>query len=630
MRYRIRALLGYLLPWWLLIPAAAYLVYEARVTTELERAGRDQVERLGLVANTLRTAAKQLQADIRFIRQVTASTLTQLPPAAAADRLAGLFRDFMIAHPDYMQVRFLDDGCHERVRLDADPEAGPVRVPDAQLQDKSGRPYCSITRTLSPDDIYLSPLDANIEHGRVEIPIRPTLRIAARVVDDSMAAPGVAVLNLDAGAVLANFARMGGARLHLLNDRGQWLHAPDPQDAFAFARGEPKRDMGHRHPAAWQAMRAAPGNSGQFMTASGLWYFIRFHPGDANTPYAPTWYIADQLPHTAIAGIRGTQRDFVLPIAGGTLLILTLLAISLANSHARHARTSARLAKANMALNRSLAQLQTSLDDRVRSEKLASLGLLVAGVAHELNTPLGSAMLNRDALHAQLDTLRRAYAAGLRESDVTGYLERTSGGLDLLSANLARTSTLITEFKRVAAERATAERQRFELAGVISALVTLMRGDARRERIRIVTEVPAGIALDSYPGPLGQVIQNLVANAERYAYPEETGGDIVIRARRDGEQAVITVSDNGRGIPEADREHIWDPFYTTGRHLGGTGLGLHICQQIAEHLLGGSLTLVTPPGAPGTEMCLRIPLTAPAGAPSGPDPDTRSGATTDA
>lgn len=606
----VRTALPYLLPWWLLIPATGALTYHDRVATELVKAGRQQSERLDQASMVLRGAVNQLDADIRMVRQIATTTYAKFAPDEADARLADFLDDFLIAHPRYAQARFLDPHCRERVRLDQAPRSAPVRIARADLQDKSARPYCSITLTLADKGIYMSPLDANVEHGQVELPIRPMLRTATRVISATGDTLGVTVLNLNAQYVLDAFAGVSAARVYLLNDKGQWLYSPDPTESFAFARGDDAHSLPTRRPLLWQAMQQPDKDAGQFTDASGQWHFHVFHPGgEREGMRSPTWYVATLLPKAEIASIRNNQLSIVGLVSAALLLVVSLLAAALARSQLRQTRIRADLERTNTALTESLAQLEQSLQDRVRSEKLASLGLLVAGVAHELNTPLGSAMLSCEAVENHLAKFGQAFKSGLRLSDVTHFMDDSREGLALLHHNLQRAASLIRQFKQVSANRANAERQAFDLAEAVNDVLMLMQNEFKHSRISLANVIPAGINLLSYPGPLGQIIQNLVANALRHAFQPDSDGRITLNARVDGAWVELSVSDDGAGIPAADREHIWDPFYTTRRAQGGTGLGLHICQQMAEHVLGGTLTLGHP--SVGTEMRLRIPLEAP-------------------
>ena len=156
----------------------------------------------------------------------------------------------------------------------------------------------------------------------------------------------------------------------------------------------------------------------------------------------------------------------------------------------------------------------------MRSERLSSLGLMVAGVAHEINTPLGAAMLAGRVLEEQLDALRHAYRSGLRRTDMERFEQEHREGLALLSGNLRRVADLIHLFKQVATDRAAATRQHFDLAAVVHDVLALMAGTLKHVPHRVEVDIPPGIAMDSFPGPLGQIVQNLVNNALDHAFPQ--------------------------------------------------------------------------------------------------------------
>jgi signal transduction histidine kinase len=609
-----RTLLPLLLPWWLLVPLTTVLLYRGNMARELAHIEHAQEERIEQDIATLEGAIVRLTSDIRLVRRMASTAFDGADEHTGETRLATFLFNFLEVHPGYRQARLLGPDCVERVRLERDPAGPPRRVAERALQDKSARPYCSRALALR-DRAYLSPLDANIEHGQVVHPIEPMLRISklASLADGQPL--GVVVLNLDASDILAAFQDSPEVQMALLNDQGEWLRAPDPNDAFALARDLPEQRLPARYPAVWAAVSEATTGRGQMLLDSGLWTYRRLAPPTgANLGESPSWVVLAHTPADLIGALRHRLLTAHLLVGTAALLALTVLSMALSTSQIRQLRTARALERSNADLAGSLARLQASLEARIRSEKLASLGLLVAGVAHEMGTPLGSALLSLEALEEQLETLRDAHAAGLRESELNGFMAHQGATLALLEANLSRASALIRQFKAVAAERADATRQPFELATLVRDLLTLMQGELRRSPVRIEVDIPPGLILNSYPGPLGQLIQNLVTNALLHAFAPGQAGEIRIGAKLEGDQVAMTVRDDGCGIPDTLRERIWDPFFTTRRSEGGTGLGLHICQQIAHNVLGGNLTLRAPqPG--GTEMLLRIPLEAPEPAP---------------
>lgn len=269
-------------------------------------------------------------------------------------------------------------------------------------------------------------------------------------------------------------------------------------------------------------------------------------------------------------------------------------------------------------------QLQEAREQQLRMDRLASLGLMVAGVAHELNTPLGAAMLTLDRLSEALAQFKAAVEAGLRKSDVQLLSTTFDDGLAMTSRYLARGAEIIRQFKQVASDRAGAERRVFVANEVIRDVIHLMDSQIRNGAVKVALDLQADIALDSYPGVVGQVLQNLVHNALVHAFDAKASGVITISMHADpaGDAVVLTVADDGKGIPEPLRERIWDPFFTTRRGEGGTGLGLHIVQRMVTELLGGAIVQGRPQQGHGCEFVVTIPKHAPLASEEAASPTT--------
>lgn len=255
--------------------------------------------------------------------------------------------------------------------------------------------------------------------------------------------------------------------------------------------------------------------------------------------------------------------------------------------------------------------LHATAQELMRAEKLAALGRLVAGVAHELNTPVGTSLLAATTLADRTREFTRDFAQAPRRSALEAYLAEASAASDLLTRNLQRAGELIAGFKQVAVDRASTHRRRFALAELVEenllVLKPLLKGTACQVRV----EVPADLTLDSYPGPLGQVLVNLVHNALQHAFAEREGGQILIEASEghDG-HVLLAVSDDGCGIAPEACDAIFEPFYTTALGRGGSGLGLHIVHTLVTTLLGGRIEVASRPGE-GARFTLRLPRTAP-------------------
>lgn len=271
--------------------------------------------------------------------------------------------------------------------------------------------------------------------------------------------------------------------------------------------------------------------------------------------------------------------------------------------------------KANALLEQSIVERTTELrhtqDDLMRSEKLAALGSLVAGVAHELNTPIGNSLLTAGTLHAKTQEFAQKVVDGnIRRSDLTAYLQAAQHASELIEHGLNNAADLVASFKQVAVDQASSKRRRFHLGKVCHDVIATMMAKIRQAGLQISLDIPVQIELDSFPGPLDQVICNLVDNAILHAFEGQSDGQICIRATMQGQDKVeLRFDDNGVGIPSENLVRVFDPFFTTKLGQGGTGLGMNIVYNIVTSLLGGDIRIESEEGA-GTSFIIQIPLVA--------------------
>ncbi len=297
---------------------------------------------------------------------------------------------------------------------------------------------------------------------------------------------------------------------------------------------------------------------------------------------------------------------------------------------ARVALRTADLAASHDALSRTVEQLRTTRDELVRSDTMAALGKLVAGVAHELHTPLGNGVMAVSGVADAARRFRSDAAAGLKRADLQRLVDSVEQGVDMAGRNLRRAADLVQNFKQVAVDQTSSQRRRFELHEVVTEIVVSLRPSLRHTPYRVEVDVPeTGLKLDSYPGALGQVVANLIQNAVLHGFDERDHGTVAITGWQDQADGriVLRVTDDGRGIPAQVLPRIFEPFVTTRLGRGGTGLGLHISATAVENLLGGSLTAHSEEGH-GAAFEMRLPQQAPqpraanadAGSGSGPEP----------
>lgn len=289
---------------------------------------------------------------------------------------------------------------------------------------------------------------------------------------------------------------------------------------------------------------------------------------------------------------------------------LELLALNNSLEQRIHERT-AELAGRNEELARALSNLQLMQEQLVQADKLSSLGSIVAAVAHELNTPIGNALTVATTLQDLNKAFSQAVEQGLRRSVLDEFQSNCQQAADMLLRNLQRAAELIRSFKGVAVDRTSSQRREFELAEVVQETLLTLAPTLKHKPYRINCHIPAGIRLDSYPGPLGQILSNLINNAIVHAFAGHAEGQIEIRAeQRDSRHLTLHFRDNGCGIAPENLRRIFDPFFTTRLGQGGSGLGLNIVYNLATGLLGGSIHVDSRSGE-GTCFTLEIPLRAP-------------------
>jgi signal transduction histidine kinase len=287
-----------------------------------------------------------------------------------------------------------------------------------------------------------------------------------------------------------------------------------------------------------------------------------------------------------------------------TILIVTVGASVLAALFAE-IRDKRRLAEA--ALHASETQRYL-----IETEKLAALGGLVAGVAHEISSPIGTSLTVASTLmHRSADFADQIASGRVRRTQLDEFADSCRGATEQLVVNLQRAGGLIQSFKQVAVDRSSDDRRVFDLKVATDQVVASVRSRLLKSQSSLATEIPTDIVMDSFPGPYGQVLTNLIFNAITHGFADRSGGHILIKTRRLGqEQVEITFSDDGCGIPQEVQRQVFNPFFTTGRAQGSTGLGLYIVHNLVTQQLGGRITLVSAPGK-GTTICMTLPLLAP-------------------
>jgi signal transduction histidine kinase len=263
-------------------------------------------------------------------------------------------------------------------------------------------------------------------------------------------------------------------------------------------------------------------------------------------------------------------------------------------------------------LEESLDKLHRTQKEMIHSAKMAALGDLVAGVAHEVNTPIGVCVTAASFLAERTRQLRDLYEKGeMKRSDLEKYISLADESSVSVLSNLERAAELVQSFKKVAVDQSSEEKRSFEFKSYLEQILVSLRPQFKRTPHTVTVDCPDDLSMDSYPGAIMQIMTNLIMNSLIHGFADGRPGEIFIKAESVGYDVVVSYSDNGAGMDAEQKERIYDPFYTTRRGSGGTGLGMNIVYNLVTQTLKGSILLETSPGQ-GAVFLLTLPS----------DPDT--------
>ncbi|WP_417788790.1 ATP-binding protein [Terasakiella pusilla] len=254
-----------------------------------------------------------------------------------------------------------------------------------------------------------------------------------------------------------------------------------------------------------------------------------------------------------------------------------------------------KLNMANKKLEDTIDLLKLTQDELIEAEKMSSLASLVGGVAHEVNTPLGVCITaSTHQAECRQHLSQKITEQKLKKSDLDVFLDQCSKTEEILDLNLKRAAGLIRSFKQVAVDQNSEEEREIDLQTYIGEILTSLHPNIKKTQVEVVSNIPANIHFKTYPGSLAQIITNLVMNSLIHAFPDQTG-QITIEADFDGAVVYLLFSDNGVGMSGQTVRKIFEPFYTTKRNSGGSGLGMHIVYNLVTHKLKGSIKCISQP-----------------------------------
>lgn len=243
--------------------------------------------------------------------------------------------------------------------------------------------------------------------------------------------------------------------------------------------------------------------------------------------------------------------------------------------------------------NLKIKQLEEKL---IEAEKLASLGALVAGITHEVNTPLGVSYTGLSTLQDLICQLKKHLANDtLSIEEFTVFLEQTDEIIPLIINNMQRATQLIQSFKQIAVTQTSNAHYKFSLKKLVDDCVLSLKNQLKQKSINVLVNIDNDLELDTEPGVFAQVVSNFIQNSIIHGFEDSTTGEIELQASMNSHQLEITYYDNGKGMDATQLTRLYEPFYTTKMGEGGSGLGMHIVHNLITQKLGGTLTCKSEP-----------------------------------
>lgn len=308
--------------------------------------------------------------------------------------------------------------------------------------------------------------------------------------------------------------------------------------------------------------------------------------------------------------IEGNPRKVEIKLAHTVTQDDTLTTLALRDV-TEQLQMRAALLEAKELAEQNLQRQKAMQDELVQAEKMAALGKLVAGVAHEINTPVGIMLTAASHLQCESATIvQKLNEETLGAKQLSAYLQTTVESSDLICNSCNRAAELIQSFKQVAVDQTGAVKRQFDMANYLNEVAQSIKPSFKKRQVTLVIQCPADITLDSYPGAVAQVLTNLILNSLRHGFAEDESGKINITVNlmeQPADWLELVYEDNGAGIPEELHSKVFEPFFTTNRQKGGSGLGLHIVYSSVTQVLQGSIAMSSIPEQ-GTCFIIRIPL----------------------
>jgi len=259
-------------------------------------------------------------------------------------------------------------------------------------------------------------------------------------------------------------------------------------------------------------------------------------------------------------------------------------------------------------LEQTLKDLHNTQTQLIETEKMAALGSLVAGISHEINTPLGVSITSATALHDSLNILTDKFNNGsMKRTELEGFFSHGANSLDILYQNLKRASELVNTFKRIAVDQSQELWQTINIHDYLNDTINSLHPKFVTRNINISNQCQSSLKIYTHPGAIYQTFSNLIMNSLMHAFESDSTGELILTGHQQDQKIILTYKDNGQGMDSKTQKHIFDPFFTTKRGSGGTGLGLHIVYNLITSTLHGNIEAQSQLGQ-GTQFNITLPI----------------------
>lgn len=598
--------------WWVLCILflaflSGFVQYEKSLQNQLEQL---ETEHLNTLSSANSYFSREL-GDLRNSMRLVASHLQDLITRTdkSANQVEEVFKKVGGTLPRVSQIRWMDLQGNELFRTNFTGLETKNVMPQ-ELQNKQHRAYFKkISQTL-PGQLILSKINLNVENGQIIHPFEPTVRALIHSPPTHPLGEGYLVVNFRLTSLFSYLATLSQTTTGLLiayDDHSWLLHSDKALEWSSDLKTKPA-SLPINNPRLWEPLRTNTAVSVKLADEGNVYSAnhtrIRYSEkkGDSERIFFIAQTPASHYGHMVERALLPALITGSLVFLLGCILLYREISLGLA---LQKLTTELNLEKDELA--DTLAVQRQLREELVEIEKMASLGMLVAGVAHEMNTPLGAALMSVSDMQVRLEDLKRDIQQGLKKSSLDHYLQATSESSALALSNLQRASNLIKRFKRLAVDRTSENCSQFNLYQCIHDLLRAMQPQLKQHNVNIEIVCSKTIYMHSFPGILSQVLQNLINNCMHHAFEHVKKPAITIEVQQRDQHVVLTVTDNGQGVDEEVQNTLFEPFITSNRQQGNTGLGLHLVHQWVCQVMEGKIQVIAPASG-GTQFELILPL----------------------